>query len=182
MNYLFRILTALILAVSLRGFAAPYDAELFQIDVPSGFEGPLTQSPGPGAKLVGYTKPYPGSDGGTLLQITTYELQLGSEVIPEDQRAPAAERYLLQFLQGVERKRTSYKQSPPTHVSLGGKAAVRAEWSGVAEGRPMSGVMYCAVVGSTVIAFHTQDFDTAPADNRSAALQAIEGVRFTHGG
>ena len=38
----------------------------------------------------------------------------------------------------------------------------------------MSGVMYCYILGSRIVSFHTQDLDGAPPDNMAAAVRAFE--------
>jgi len=42
--------------------------------------------------------------------------------------------------------------------------------------------MYCVVIGSRVVSFHTQDFENAPAENTSEAIRAFESVKFKHAG
>ena len=45
------------------------------------------------------------------------------------------------------------------------------------EGMPVSGVMYCVVIGTTVVTLHTQGVDDAPLENRRAAMEAFEALR-----
>ena len=56
--------------------------------------------------------------------------------------------------------------------------ASRSQWSGTAQGQAMSGVMYCVVVGTVVVSFHTQDTEEGQPNDRNAAIAAFEGVRF----
>src|SRR5688572_410405 len=67
-------------------FADEYKDQLITIEVPEGFEGPIRESPGPQAKVVGYTKPYQNRDGGTLFQITEYDMGEALRGMPEDAR------------------------------------------------------------------------------------------------
>jgi hypothetical protein len=169
---------ALLLASGGSAEAAVYQDELLTLEVPPGFEGPVREAPGPGASAVAYVKRYSASDRGTLLQITKYDFGTALQGMPEDRRGETADFYLKQFLDGIARRRTSFMSAEPTRVSLGRIAASRAEWTGIAQGQPMSGVMYCVVVGTVVVSFHTQDFRDAPAENRALVVRSFEAVTF----
>jgi len=177
-----RFAGVMILAGALVTNAAASPGDLVQIVVPAGFEGPTSADPGPGAHIDGYVRHIPGQERGTLLQITTYDFGSKLKDMPKEELADAAEHYLLQFLGGVERKRTGFHASKPTRVSLGKIPAARVEWTGTAQGEAMSGVMYCVIVGTTVVEFHTQGFRDSPPSDRVDALRAIESVKFSAAG
>lgn len=172
-NFLFVTVFGLLYSLASAG---TFSNELLTLSVPDGFEGPTTGTPGPGAKVTAYTKPYSGTSGGTLLQISTYDFRSALEGMPEEERGNASDYYVGQFLGGVERKRTSFSATRPERISLGGLPASRATWTGRFNGMATSGVMYCLIVGTTVVSLHTQDIDGAPPSNRSAAIAAIEGL------
>jgi hypothetical protein len=179
-----RILTTLFILVSLTAqhlYAQNAQTALVKIAVPSGFEGPTSASEN-GADVVGYVRRIPGSTHGTLLQISTYDFGAKLKGIPKKDLGDGAEHYLLQFLSGVERRRTNFHASSPTRQSLGGIPAARIEWTGIAQGQQMSGVMYCVIVGTKVVAFHTQGFASSPPSDRANALRAIESAKFHPGG
>ena len=73
-----RFLRLLVLGVASTALvlAATYSTALLSLEIPPGFEGPVSQFPEPGLKLVGYSKPYPEGGGRTLMLITTYEYGL----------------------------------------------------------------------------------------------------------
>ncbi len=178
-----RWLTALLLCVASGvACAATYSNGLLALDIPDGFEGPVQESPSPEASLVGYVKRAPGDEAGTLLQISVYEFSQASgqkpDEMPEDRRIAATDRYLAQFLGGVEKQRKAFVRSPVTHLQLGGLPASRIHWSGIADGKPMSGTMYCVLLGSRVVSFHTQAPKDAPKENLLEARRAIEAVKF----
>lgn len=156
--------------------AETFSNQVLTLSVPDGFEGPTTGSPGPGAKVTAYTKPYLGMSGGTLFQISTYDFKSALEGMPDEERGNASEYYLGQFLGGVERKRTAFSATRPERISLGGLPASRVTWTGRFNDLPTSGVMYCLIIGTTVVSLHTQDMDGAPTSNRSAAVAAFEGL------
>jgi hypothetical protein len=181
MNSARLLIATFLVSLCISAYSAPYENEVLSLDVPAGFQGPVTQSLGAEAVVVAYTKPH-SSNRGTLLQITTYDFGSKLPKPTKQELGAAAEKYLLQFLAGIERRRSSFQTSKPMRLTLGGIPAARVAWKGVAEGQQMSGTMYCVVVGSRVISFHTQDFEGAPSENTAEAMRAFESVRFKHAG
>lgn len=173
-----RPLILLFLAVTSLAYGATAQLELVQIVVPPGFDGPTSASPGPGAHVDAYVRRISGHERGTLFQVTTYDFGSKLDGIPKEELGNGAEHYLLQFLGGIERQRTNFHALKPTRVLLGKIPAARVEWTGVAQGEQMSGVMYCVIVGTVVVTLHTQGFKDSPAPDRADALQAIESVKF----
>jgi hypothetical protein len=161
--------------------AAPYEDELLRLEVPTGFQGPIRASPGAGAVVIVYSKLHTG-DRGTLLQITTYDFGANWPKLNRAELGAAAEKNLLKFLGGIQRRRTSFEASLPTRVELGGLPAARVTWKGVARGFRMFGTMYCVIVGSRVVTFHTQDFEGAPPQNTSDVIRSFETVQFKDAG
>ena len=159
--------------------ATPYDMKMLRIDLPDGFEGPVIQHPDARSTATAFVKRYPGDTRGTLLMITIYDSGGQLKSMPEATRTSTTDTYLGQMMDGVARKRTAFKSSSPTHLRIGGVLASRESWNGMAQGRSISGTMYCAIVGDQVVVFHTQDFDDAPPANRAQAVRAIESVAFT---
>jgi len=153
-------------------------ADLVQIQPPPNFEGPIAATPGAGTHIDAYVHRIPGSDRSTLLQVTTYDFGSKLEGVPKSELGDGAEKYLMQFLGGIERARAEFHAAKPTRTALGGVPAARVEWTGLARGQAMSGVMYCVIVDTVVVSFHTQGFDDSPVEDRKAALHSIEAVTF----
>ena len=174
----FRTFSLALLCMAGTANAIPYDSGIVHMEIPAGFEGPVTQQPTMEATVGAFVKHYPSDTRGTLIEITTYEFGAKLRSMPDSERIPTMDRYLEQFLGGVERKRTAFTSTSPVHVTIGGLSASRATWNGVAQGQNMSGVMYCVIVGGVVVVFHTQDFDDAPPENRAAAIRSIESAVF----
>jgi hypothetical protein len=171
---------ALFLLLQLTGspvFGATFAFSGVILDVPEGFEGPI-QDERESAKVVAFVKKYPRSREGTLLQISIWDFGQALLGMPEEARMEGTQHYLEQFLSGVGRRREEFMVTSRGNSSLSGIPSARAEWTGIAEGRRMSGVMYCVIVGTRVMSFHTQDFEDAPPQNRASALSAIEKVTF----
>lgn len=160
--------------------AEPYEDALVRLDIPAGFQGPVSASQGSNTDVVAFRWPYPAGDASTLLQITKFGFGSTLAELPSEQRGNAAESYLLQFLDGVARRRSSFESSAPVRLDLGGLPAAKVSWEGLAQGRRLSGVMYCVIVGTTVISFHTQDLEPVPLDLREAIVRAIESVVLRH--
>lgn len=174
---------ALLTAVLALTFSSAASAELYtdslvSIDVPSGFQGPVSESFDSNNQTVAFSRLYTDREGGTLLQITRSDLGPKLLTIPRGQLSGVAAVYLSQFLAGVERRRTNFTVSEPMTLEIDGVPAVRAEWRGEMEGVEASGVMYCVIVQTTVVILHTQDVIGAPRENRASAIAAIETLRF----
>ena len=180
---LYRILVACCLVLSASGApAAAFESELFALDVPGGFQGPISQSMGADGSVIAFTKPHPGAPTNTLLQITIYSAPAGAQPPRADQLGPLSERYLGQFLGGIERRRTDFSSTKPSRVTLGGLPATKVTWTGVAQGRQMRGTMYCVIVGTRVFSLHVQDFESAPPNYLREAEAALTSIRFKSGG
>jgi hypothetical protein len=157
---------------------ASHEIHEVEIAAPDGFSGPEHRALGPGTETFAYRKDRPLGQVGTLLQVTRHEFGDALKNLPESERYPTARKYLLDFLKGIERRRTNYNQSAPTAVSLDSRSAARAEWTGQYDGIDAHGVMYAVIAGTTLYVFHTQDPLTAPAADMQDAIHAIESVKF----
>jgi hypothetical protein len=175
------LLATVLLMLCAVAHAAPYEDELLRLEVPAGFVGPVRQRQGAEGMAVAYSKPHTG-DRGTLLMIAIYDVGSKLPKLSKADLGAAAERYLLQFLSGVERRRTLFEASKPSRLELGGLPAARVTWRGIAQGFSMFGTMYCVIVGTRVVTFHTQDFEGAPPENTSEVIRSFESVQFKHAG
>jgi hypothetical protein len=174
-------LLALLFAILACGVAGAKEFSVgpLRLTVPEGFQGPIRQDEG-AATVVGFSKPRADARANTLLQISIYDAGEGVEPLPDAERAAAATKYLLEFLGGVERQRTGFKRTTPEVIEIDGIPAARTTWTGRISGRAVDavGVMYCVVVGSSVISFHTQDLGSTPTSAMQDAMRAFESVRF----
>jgi hypothetical protein len=152
--------------------------QLINITIPAGFDGPQKSVPAPYTHMEVYLRRIPNKNRGTLLQITTYELGPKLAEIAENAPGDRAEHYLLEFLKSIASKRSAFQAAAPDRVELGGLPAARVEWTGDADGRHMSGVMYCVIVDTTAVTLHVQGFSDSPAQDVTNAIQAIEAVTF----
>jgi hypothetical protein len=152
------------------------DVGPISIAVPPGFDGPTSGSVA-SADTTAWVKRHPNADVGTLLQVTTYDAGAGLAGITNAQRAEGAEKYLLDFIGGVQRKRENFKLGAVQKISLASVPAARVSWTGEAGGMPTNGVMYCVIVGTTIVSFHTQDTGSEVTAAMQIAMKAIEGVQ-----
>ena len=144
--------------------------------LPAGFSPAGSQTQG-NMQVAAWTKGEGAAK--TLLQISIYDFGSAAQGAPsEKELAEGAEKYLGDFLKGIERHRTDYSQSPIERVKLAGLPAARSTWKGQAGGIAAVGVMYCVIVNQRiVVSLHTQDAGSAPTPAMREAMKAIESVR-----
>jgi len=170
------ILVALFV-LSVSAHAAPVTVGPVVITVPEGFAAAQTQKQKK-TLITAWTKSVRNGSLKTLLQINVIDFGSppGKPAATRDQ-AIYAERYLRQFLGGIERRRTNYVSSPLAHIELAGLPALRATWNGAVGGRPVVGVMYSVIVENKyAVIFHTQDLGSTPSSGMFEAMQAIEAA------
>ena len=157
--------------------AAPVTVGPVVISVPEGFAAAQTQKQKK-TLITAWTKSVRNGSQKTLLQINVIDFgsPAGKPAAAQDQ-AIYAEKYLRQFLGGIERRRTNYVSSPTAHIKLAGLPAVRATWNGAVGGRPVVGVMYSVIVQNRyAVIFHTQDLGNTPSSGMFDAMQCIESA------
>jgi hypothetical protein len=146
------------------------------IAVPQGFEGPLGGGKA-GGMTAAWVKRHVDSEGGTLLQVTTYDEGSSLQGFSASQRADGAKKYLLDFVGGVAQRRDNFKLGAVERLSLAGLPAARVMWTGTVGNVAGIGIMYCVLVGTTIVSFHTQDAGTALTPAMTSAMAAIEGMQ-----
>ena len=168
-----------LLAASATAAAGDFTLQPVTIAVPAGFEGPIRQQQ-QGATMVAFTKSGPNAK--TLLQISIYDFGKNQPKMTDAERKSAASKYLLDFVGGVERRRTNFRRTEPSPMTIGGAPAARLQWTGRLQGLDTVGVMYCFVAGTKVISFHTQDLGSEPTAAMGEAMQAFEAVKVRNEG
>src|SRR5262249_34952699 len=98
------------------------------IAVPEGFEAAQTQRLSK-TLVPAWTGAARGGSLKPLLQINIVDFGSppGKPAAPQD-LGLCADRYLRQFLGGIEQRRTNYVSSPIAHIQLAGLPAARATW------------------------------------------------------
>jgi hypothetical protein len=152
------------------------DAGPLVISVPEGFEGPIRSDEGGGVTSA-WVKRRPGMNGGTLLQVSAIDVGASLDGITPAQRAEGARHYLLEFIGGIAKGRGNFELGDVDQISLAGLPAARVRWTGTVEGTAAIGVMYCVLVGHSVVSLHTQDVGLTITPGMYSAMNAIEGVR-----
>jgi hypothetical protein len=152
------------------------------ITVPDGFEAAPTQRLNK-TLITAWTKSVRNGSMKTLLQVNVVDLGNPPGKTPTPQELGVyAERYLHQFLGGIERRRTRYVSSPVAHIKLAGLPAVRATWNGAVGDRAVVGVMYSVIVRNRfAVIFHTQDLGSTPSSGMFEAMSSIESVALAGG-
>jgi hypothetical protein len=152
------------------------DAGPLVIAVPDGFEGPIRGDAG-GGMTTGWVKRRPGTAGGTLLQVSAIDVGASLDGITAAQRLEGAQHYLLEFARGIGRKLGNFELGDIEQISLAGLPAARVRWTGTLSADAAIGVMYCVLVGHSVVSLNTQDIGTAITPAMYVAMSAIEGAR-----
>ncbi len=146
------------------------------ISVPPGFEGP-TRNDGNGGVTVAWVEHRPASDGGTLLQVSAIDVGSSLDRITHAQQAEGANHYLLDFVRGIGQSLENFAFGEFEQVSLAGLPAARVRWTATISGHPAIGVIYCVLVGHSVVSLQTQDVGSEITPAMYSAISAIEGAR-----
>jgi hypothetical protein len=146
------------------------------ISVPAGFEGPM-KSEENGGVTIGWVKRRPASDGGTSLQISAIDVGSSLDAIAPSERIQAASHYLMEFLKGLGLRLGHFEFGEFEQATLAGLPAARVRWTGTVAGHDTIGIMYCVLVGHSVVSLQTQDLGSGITPAMYSALGAIEGVR-----
>jgi hypothetical protein len=171
-------LVAILAVVSAsRVLAEPATVGPVKLDIPAGFTAAASETRGP-ARVAGWVKG--DATTKTLLQVTIFD---GGSDLPgapaEKVLQEAADKYLGDFLKGVERRRSNYSQTPFEHLTLAGLPAARSTWKGYVGNIAAVGVMYCVIVNNRlVVSFHTQDVGSAVSPAMREAMKSFETVRL----
>ena len=146
------------------------------ISVPPGFDGP-TRDDENGGVTIAWIERQPVPGGGTLLQVSAIDLGTSLDAITPPQRTEAAKHYLLEFAKGIGQGLGDFKFGDLEQVTLAGLPAARGRWTGTVGGNPAVGVLYCVLVGHSIVSLHTQDVGPEITPAMYSAIGAIEGVR-----
>jgi hypothetical protein len=174
-----RLVGSLLLAVALvfpRGPAFCADAGPIAISVPSGFEGPSREDAN-GGVTVAWIERQPVPGGGTLLQVSTIDVGTSLDGITQAQRVEGTNHYLLEFVRGVGHSLDNFEFGEFEQVSLAGLPAARVHWTATTSGHSAVGIIYCVLVGHSVVSLQTRDTGTEITPAMYSAMSAIEGVR-----
>jgi len=162
--------------IEIKGRAQVYNIADISISIPSGFEGPIKDNKDE-ADVTGFTFPHDGG-GATLFQITTINPGKSFPEMSEDELKAGAKQYLLQFLEGVKRKRNNFKQDNVNFIKVSGQPIAKVTWTGDARGKSLHGVMYSFIYNSKIYSFHTQDFTTYNKKYTKLAVKSFESITF----
>jgi hypothetical protein len=157
------------------GLSENFSAEGISLEIPRGFDGPLSQDLN-GAAVYAFTKSSTAPEVRTMFQISIYDTGKALPKLSNEKMWAGTDKSVLAMLKGVERRRTNFNQGKITHMHLGGIPASKISWSGDYEGVPANGVMYCVMVGSKLVSLHTQETSGKSTPNMSEAIRAIESL------
>lgn len=169
------VLLLLAVAASASVRAGEFKVNGIVIDVPARFEGPVSAQPDASAQTHAFTVRAASSlTPSSVLQISVY----GATADAKAERPTAvSQRYLLQMLEGIERRRTEYRASAPQDIRVAGLPGSVVSWQGKASGIGTNGKMYCIVNESGLLFFHVMGGGGVPNTDMAAAIKAVESAR-----
>jgi hypothetical protein len=169
---------SLVVALLFSGEAAfGADVGPIVISVPPAFEAPTRENANGGVTVV-WIERQPVTGAGTLLQVSAIDGGPSLDGISKEQRLDGATHYLLEFLRGVGEPLLKFQYGDPEYVPLAGQPGALARWTATTpSGQAAIGVIYCVLVGHTIISLQTRDTGTAFTPSMYAAISAIEGIR-----
>jgi hypothetical protein len=126
---------------------------------------------------IAWVRRQPGMDSGTLLQVSAVDVGTTLDGISPAQQAEGARHYLLEFVKGIGQRRSNFELGDIEQISLAGLPAARVRWTGTVGDKAAIGVMYCVLVGHSVVSLHTQDIGPTITPAMYSAMSAIEHVR-----
>jgi hypothetical protein len=176
MRTLVALLCLLIAPALPAGSAWCAEAGPLLISVPQGFDGPI-RSDEAGGVTIAWIKHRPASDGGTSLQISAIDVGASLDGFTAAQRADGAKHYLVEFARGLAQRLGAFELDGIDSVKLAGLPAARTRWTATDGGAASIGVMYCVLVGHSVVSLQTQDAGSEITPAMYSAIGAIEGVR-----
>ncbi|MCV6623458.1 MAG: hypothetical protein OIF51_17095 [Cellvibrionaceae bacterium] len=165
------------LLLLLSGIAQAYEFEDGSIEIPEGFEGPITQNMGQGVSSTAFSFLH-GEAGGTLLQITTWNPGQKFPNMPKEELKDGSAQYLLQFLGGIERKRENFERGKVEFVEVSDHPLAKVNWKGNVMGKSVHGTMYCFIYNSKIYSFHTQDLASFNKKYTNLAVKAFESMQL----
>ena len=157
--------------------AAPVTVGPVIITVPEGFEAAQTQRLKK-TLITAWTKSVRSGNLKTLLQINVIDFgSAPGKPAAQQDLSIYAEKYLHQFMDGLQHRLANYVSSPVAHIKLAGLPAARATWNGAVGGRAAVGVMYSVIVHNKfAVIFHTRDLGSTPTSGMFEAMQSIEAA------
>ena len=114
------IVCLMLLLVRATTLSAQYEDGPVRLHVPAGFEGPQVQASSPEMKMVAWVRPIPGTERGTLLQITIVDADAAGLSVPRLGPARAAEALVDEFLPACNGAATATKSSAAAASSFRG--------------------------------------------------------------
>lgn len=177
MHKVIRVVGLLLIAFASSVRAGEFKIGGIAIDIPESFEGPVSAQSGENARTYVFTVRATNSiSPSTVLQIALYD--------PEDVQsgrsglADIPQRYLLQMLQGVERRRTDYQKSALEEIHLASFPGSVVSWQGKANGIGTNGKMFCILSKSELLFFHVMGGGSVPNTDMVAAIKAVESALY----
>lgn len=141
------------------------------LDVPARFEGPTSAQPDASSQTHAFTvRATSALTAASVLQITVYGAATDAKA---ERPSTVSQRYLLQMLEGIERRRTEYRASAPQEIRVAGHPDSVVSWQGKANGIGTNGKMYCIVTEAGLVFFHVMGGGDQGRGERAQVLNPL---------
>lgn len=153
-----------------------------RIDLPAQYSGPVRKKPNPTVETMTFVMFHQSGVPSDNVVLTRYEF--GDKIpqnLSDDDLEKGATQYLLQTIDSIGKARSSYTQTEPHEIRLGGRVGSQSSWTGFLQGAPTNGKMYCLIVGTQVVIIHAFGGGDHPSKDLTAAMHAIESLTLDHG-
>jgi hypothetical protein len=124
-----------------------------------------------------------------LLQVSAIDVGTSLDGITQAQRVEGANHYLLEFVRGVGHSLENFEFGEFEQVSIAGLPAARVHWTATASGQAAVGIIYCVLVGHSVVSLQTRDTGTqitpamysAMSGEAACCRSPAERIRYCNG-
>ncbi len=174
------VLIASLMFVANFSYGGDYVYSEFLVSVPDTFDRPIVRA-AQGGKVWGFAKQRPDTETAGLFQITIYDFGETFPEISPNEIEDAMDQYLLEFLSGVERRRTNFSIGAIFNSKIGDRPSRAIDWKGTVGGKETQGRMFVTIVGSSVVSLHIQDVaqyfaDTMAELSDSLLIMQLNGI------
>ena len=155
-----------------------FEFEGGNIAIPETFLGPVIEKYNKNSRSIAFTKPHSKEgDTGALLQLTVWGSDRALPELSNEGLKAAAEKYLLQFVGAIKKRRDNYSQSEVEYLTIANQPAAKINWQGSLNGKVLHGIMYCYITNNKIINLHTQDYVEYQGGNMLLATRAFEAIQ-----
>jgi len=154
-----------------------YAADGFSIELPEGYIGPVEHAAGTSFSR-GFRKPFPQSNLNTVIMISVQHMGPSFAQRLAAERAAMTRERLDPVIDNIAKNRIEFRKGEVRSVQISGLAALKAEWTGSAQGASFDGAVYCVLAGERAYAVQVQDPAGLGNARMAEATRAVERMKL----